>query len=107
MTDIRKELQKLVSYNKMNNDFIYDYIIAKNIKYTSNKNGIFINLSSLPNHDITQMFEHINKMSINIKSRNIEKITVSKKPKKIQIKYESLPELTDIEKKILDMSKTI
>lgn len=107
MTDIRKELQKLVSYSKMNNDFLYDYIITKDIKYTSNKNGIFINLSNLPNDDIMQMFEYINKMSINIKSRNIEKITVSKKSQKIEIKYETLPELSDIEKKIIDMSKTI
>ena len=107
MTDLRKKLQKLILNNQMNNDFLYDYIIANEIKHTSNKNGIFINLSGIDNKIIDDMYEYTNKMTINIQIRDVKNIPTEGK-KKLQTKsYKLLPTFNSIQKQILEMSKTI
>ena len=107
MNDLRKELYSIVSENKINNDFLYDYIIKNGIKYTSNKNGIFINLTKLNDDIVKDMYEYTNKMTINIKSREINKVFSVKKKEIIKEKYKSLPLFNSIEKEILEMSKNI
>ena len=59
MNDMRKELQKIVLENQMNNDFLYDYIIVNEIKHTSNKNGIFINLTNVSKDIIENIINYL------------------------------------------------
>ena len=107
MNDIRKELQKLVSQNQMNNDFLYDYIIVKEIKHTSNKNGIFINLSGIDDKIINDMYEYTNKMSVNIQTRDIKSEQIKEKKEIHKKSYKPLPCFNSIQNQILEMSKTI
>ena len=79
---MRKELQKIVLQNIMNNDFLYEYIIVNEIKHTSNKNGIFINLSKIDDKIVEDMYEYTQKMSMNIKTRNIKKCTYYRKKRR-------------------------
>tara|TARA_B110000285_G_scaffold79051_1_gene91120 strand:- start:329 stop:688 length:360 start_codon:yes stop_codon:yes gene_type:complete len=62
---------KMYIYNKINNleinSFILkDYILQNNIKYTKNKNGIFLNLNSLDDNNIINIYNIIiNKINYN------------------------------------------
>ena len=107
MNDIRKELQKLVSQNQMNNDFLYDYVIVNEIKHTSNKNGIFINLSGIDDKIINDMYEYTNKMSVNIQTRDIKSVPIKEKKEIHKKSYKPLPIFNSIQNQILEMSKTI
>ena len=107
MNDIRKELQKLVSQNQMNNDFLYDYVIVNEIKHTSNKNGIFINLSGIDDKIINDMYEYTNKMSVNIQIRDIKSLPIKEKKEIHKNLYKPLPSFNSIQNQILEMSKTI
>ena len=104
---MRKELQKIVSQNKMNNDFLYDYIIVNEIKHTSNKNGIFINLNGIDDKIINDMYEYTTKMSVNIQIIDIKPAPIIKKKELQQKIYKPLPTFNSIQKQILEMSKTI
>ena len=109
MTDKRKELQNKINENEINNNFLYDYIISNNIKYTSNKNGIFINLTKLDDKIIDDMYQYTIKMSFNIKSRNkvyAKKNMIENKINKKKT-YNKLPVFDLIENEILRLSKTI
>ncbi len=109
MNDMRKELQKKVLQNIMNNDFLYEYIIVNKIKHTSNKNGIFINLSKIDDKIINDMYEYITKMSVNMQDRDIKKhLNIIEKKEELHKKsYKPLPSFNLIQKQILEMSKTI
>ena len=107
MNDIRKELQKLVLQNQINNDFLYDYIILNKIKHTSNKNGIFINLSGIDDKILDDMYEYTTKMSVNMQIRDIKPTSIIKKKELQQKIYKPLPTFNSIQKQILEMSKTI
>ena len=104
---MRKELQKIVSQNNINNDFLYDYIILNEIKHTSNKNGIFINLSVMDDKIINDMYEYTTKMSVNIQIRDIKTVPIIKKNEIYKKSYKPLPCFNSIQKQILEMSKTI
>ena len=104
---MRKKLQKLVLQNEMNNDFLYDYIIVNEIKHTSNKNGIFINLSNIDDKIIDDMYEYTTKMSVNIQIRDIKTAPIIEKKEVHTKSYKPLPTFNSIQKQILEMSKTI
>ena len=68
---------KLYIYNKINNleinsYILKDYILQNNIKYTENKNGIFLNLNSLNDNDIKNIYNII------IKKINYNKLVINK-----------------------------
>ena len=107
MNDIRKELQKLVLQNQINNDFLYDYIILNKIKHTSNKNGIFINLSGIDDKIINDMYEYTTQMSVNIQTRDIKSLPITEKKEIHKKLYKPLPSFNSIQNQILEMSKTI
>ena len=108
MNDMRKELQNIVQQNKINNDFLYDYIIINKIKNTSNKNGIFINLTSIDDKIINDMYEYTTKMSINMQARDTKiQPTIIEKKEVHKKSYKSLPTFNSIQKEILELSKTI
>ena len=62
---------KMYIYNKINNleinsYILKDYILQNNIKYTENKNGIFLNLNSLDDNNIINIYNIIiNKINYN------------------------------------------
>ena len=108
MNDKKNKILKILSQNKINNDFMYNYVIINNIKHTKNINGIFINLNSIDDNIIDNMYEYIKTMSYNInEERNIKHLVVPKTIKKNNISYKSLPILDKVQNKILEMSKTI
>jgi len=63
--------KKQYIYNKINSlefnsIYIKDYVINSSIKYTENSNGIFINLSTVSDFDINNIYNIIiNKISYN------------------------------------------
>ena len=56
--------KKLFIYNKINDlsinsNILIDYVISNNLKYTKNNNGIFLNLYSVENIHIENMYNII------------------------------------------------
>ncbi len=112
MSNKRIELQKKISDNELYNDFLYEYIISNDINYTSNKNGIFINLTELDDNIIDEMYNYTIKMTHNIQTEkpsciNNEKNIIKKKNIINEIIYKPLPELKPYQKELIELSKTI
>ena len=104
----RKRIYDIVSQNSINNNFIYDYIISNNIRHTNNINGLFINLTRLNDSVIDDMYMYVTKVVSNINSRKNETLSITKSQSKPSAKiYKPLPVFTDIQTKILNLSKTI
>jgi len=113
MSNKRIELQTKISENEIYNDFLYEYIISNNINYTSNKNGIFVNLTELNNDVIDEMYDYIIKMTFNIQSHessveiNNKKNIIRKKNIIDEIVYKPLPKLKPYQIELIELSKTI
>jgi hypothetical protein len=110
--------KKQYIYDKINNlefntIYIRDYIINSNIKYTENNNGIFVNLNTIYDNDINNIYDIIlnkinynnmiidNEYQINTEIFNNSKIEIIKK------KYDSFDDLnfTEIELEIIKLSQ--
>tara|TARA_Y100001958_G_scaffold159682_1_gene162417 strand:- start:1746 stop:2111 length:366 start_codon:yes stop_codon:yes gene_type:complete len=71
MEHINIEEKKKFIYSKINNlefnsIYLKDYIINSNVKYTENSNGIFINLNTVSDFDIDNIYNIIiNKINYN------------------------------------------
>ena len=71
MDNINIEEKKQYIYNKINtlefnSIYIKDYVVNSNIKYTENSNGIFINLNTVSDFDIDNIYNIIiNKINYN------------------------------------------
>ena len=112
MLNKRIELQKKISDNELYNDFLYEYIISNDINYTSNKNGIFINLTELNDVVIDEMYNYTLKMTYNIQSEKSSyinnNINITEKKNIInKIIYKPLPELKPYQIELIELSKTI
>ena len=113
MSNKRIELQTKISENEIYNDFLYEYIISNDINYTSNKNGIFVNLTELDNDVIDEMYDYIIKMTYNIQSKkssveiNNKKNIIRKKNIIDENVYKPLPKLKPYQIELIELSKTI
>ena len=112
MLNKRIELQKKISDNELYNDFLYEYIISNDINYTTNKNGIFINLTELNDDIIDEMYNYTLKMTYNIQSVkssyiNHNKNVIEKKNIINEIIYKPLPKLKPYQIELIELSKTI
>ena len=106
--------------NKNKNNHFYFFIQLNNINYNKNKNGIFINLSILNEKIITKLYNYIqNDLNIilddnykNIKNKkNIKNTNIYNKNKnnikKVEILNNNKNNISDIDKQIINLSKTI
>ena len=106
-------IQKKIINNEINNDSIMYFVIKHKIIYSKNQNGIFINLSKIDKSIIDifydYIYNYINQNSINEYNINYyEQFTtniINKKPD--IIKYKSITGLSEVEKKIIKLSKDI
>jgi hypothetical protein len=121
-----KYISDEIENSNIDRNYIIKYILDENIKYTKNKNGIFVNLSILDDKNIDIMYEYMSekkydtfeqKRDKQIKNyKNIaETETDIKKDKDIKetidlnIKktFKKIDNLTDIDLQIIELSKTI
>lgn len=100
MNTVNIEEKKQYIYDKINNlefnsIYIKDYVVNSNIKYTENLNGIFINLNTVSDFDIDNIYNIIiNKINYNKllleKEYNIDNnYSNFKKENKIEMKYKN------------------
>ena len=52
-----------IENNNVDNNYIIKYIHLKNIKYTENNNGLFVNLSKIDNEHIDILYKYIHEKS--------------------------------------------
>ena len=111
-------IQISINNKKINHNYIKNFIKINNIKCTENMNGTFVNLSILDEKIIDILYDYIynnlnNKIEIernNIINESIKIINnppeknIIKKEEKIYIKKK---DLTPLELKIIELSKTI
>ena len=121
-----KYISDEIENSNIDRNYIIKYILDENIKYTKNKNGIFVNLSILDDKNIDIMYEYMSEKTYDtfeqkrdkqIKNyKNIgETETDIKKDKDIKetidlnIKktFKKIDNLTDIDLQIIELSKTI
>ena len=113
MDDKLEYIQKKITNNEINNDSIMYFIMKHKIIYSKNQNGIFINLSKIDKSIIDLLYDYIydyiNQNSTDEYNINYyEQFTTNKIKKEINtIKYKSITGLSDIEKKIIKLSKDI
>tara|TARA_B100000902_G_scaffold351767_1_gene361960 strand:+ start:42 stop:383 length:342 start_codon:yes stop_codon:yes gene_type:complete len=107
-------IESKINNNEINTEFIISFIEKYNIIYSTNQNGIFINLSKLDEFIVDKLYEYINNyvevFSNNILNTNYhEKYNIKsiKKKKAEIIKYKINNNLTKVEKDIIKMSKEI
>jgi len=122
----KKYIYDSIKNNEIDHQLIKSYIIANNISYSKNNNGIFINLSILDDIYIKDIYNLIytninNKIYnereeiltiINNKSEIYNNINNNKKlTNKLNIikekKYKKINNLSDIQLQIIELSKTI
>ena len=119
----QKYIFNKINNKEINHDYIKTFIIQNNIKYTENMNGIFINLTLLDEDIIEDLYIYIyeylhnfieeNRETImnNLKIENELKADIKKKKKPFKKeptkKYKNPPQLTDVEKYIIELSLTI
>ena len=104
-----------IQNNNVDNDYIIKYIHLKNIKYTENNNGIFINLSKIDDIHIDILYKYINEKSYNVFEEERDEIILNymqiantnKTIDKSKIKYKQIKNLSDIDLEIIELSKTI
>ena len=111
---------KMFIYNKLtnlevNSFLLNDYVINNDVKYTENKNGIFLNLNSLNNKQVNDIYNIINnkikyndmisniQYKISIDEKNINCVEIETKDVKI---YNKLNEdmFSDIELELIKLS---
>jgi len=104
-----------IQNNNVDNDYIIKYIHLKNIKYTENNNGIFINLSKIDDIHIDILYKYINEKSYNVFEEERDEIILNymqiantnKTVDKSKIKYKQIENLSKIDLEIIELSKTI
>ena len=67
--DELKKLNKIVSnLNEIHHKKIFEIINSNNIKFSENRNGVFINLNNLPGNIIDEIQKYINYVKIQEKN---------------------------------------
>lgn len=122
-----KYISDEIENSNIDRNYIIKYILDENIKYTKNKNGIFVNLSILDDKNIDILYEYMSEKTYDtfeqkrdkqIKNyKNIaETETTDKKEtndikdttdKNIKKTFKQIDNLTDIDLQIIELSKTI
>jgi len=106
-----------IENNNVDNNYIIKYIHLKNIKYTENNNGLFVNLSKIDDKHIDILYKYIHEKSYNIFEQEREEIisncieitNKNKNKNKMNIikTYKQIENLSDIDIQIIELSKTI
>jgi len=112
-----------INSREINHSYIKTFVIQNDIKFTENMNGIFINLTLLDEHIIEGLYKYIYEYlhnfikedretvlnNLKIENELIKKNKKIRKPliKKQTKKYKNPPELTDVEKNIIELSLNI
>jgi len=112
-----------INSREINHSYIKTFVIQNDIKFTENMNGIFINLTLLDEHIIEDLYKYIYEYlhnfikedretvlnNLKIENELIKKNKKIRKPliKKQTQKYKIPPQLTDVEKNIIELSLTI
>lgn len=113
MDDKLEYIQKKITNNEINNDSIMYFVMKHKIIYSKNQNGIFINLSKIDKSIIDLFYDYIynyinqnstDEYNINYYEQ-FTKNTIKKKSD--TIKYKIITGLSDVEKKIIKLSKDI
>ena len=121
--DKRKYIFNKINNREINHGYIKTFVIQNDIKFTENMNGIFVNLTLLDRDIIDELYNYIydylhnyieenrdtilNDLKIENELKSIEKKKNKpyiNQPKKI---YKEPPQLTNIEKDIIELSKKI
>ena len=121
--DKRKYIFNKINNKEINHSYIKTFVIQNDIKYTENMNGIFVNLTLLNEDIIDDLYNYIYEYLHNFIEENRETIinnlkieielkAITKKIKKPFKKeptkiYKNPPQLTDVEKNIIELSKQI
>ena len=108
-------INKCIIDKKIDHKYINSFIRLHNIKYTKNMNGTFINLSILDEELINLFYNYIYKNLnniINIERENtlfkLKNIKNEKNKEIVKNKiYKKKENLTELEIKIIELSKTI
>ena len=121
-----KYISDEIENSNIDRNYIIKYILDENIKYTKNKNGIFVNLSILDDKNIDILYEYMSEKTYDtfeqkrdkqiknykniaetettdIKTTDIKE-TIDKNIKKT---FKQIDNLTDIDLQIIELSKTI
>ena len=104
-----------IENNNVDNNYIIKYIHLKNIKYTENNNGLFVNLSKIDDEHIDILYKYIHEKSYNIFEQEREEIILNytqitnknKTNEKNKKTYKQMENLSDIDLQIIEYSKTI
>jgi len=106
-----------IENNNVDNNYIIKYIHLKNIKYTENNNGLFVNLSKIDDKHVDILYKYIHEKSYNIFEQEREEIILkcieitnkntNKTIDKSKIKYKQIKNLSKIDLEIIELSKTI
>ena len=112
-TDSKKQyIYDKINNLEINSIYIRDYIVNSNIKYTENSNGIFVNLNTINDDDINNIYDIIlnkinynnmiidNEYKINKEVLNINKREIIKK----NDNFDNL-NFTEIELEIIKLSQ--
>ena len=121
-----KYISDEIENSNIDRNYIIKYILDENIKYTKNKNGIFVNLSILDDKNIDILYEYMSEKTYDtfeqkrdkqiknykniaetetdIKKDKDIKETIDKNIKKT---FKQIDNLTDIDLQIIELSKTI
>ena len=129
-----KYISDEIENSNIDRNYIIKYILDENIKYTKNKNGIFVNLSILDDKNIDIMYEYMSEKKYDTfeqkrdkeitKYKNTTDITDTTDIKKdttdtdikkdketidknIKKTFKQIDNLTDIDLQIIELSKTI
>jgi len=121
-----KYISDEIENSNIDRNYIIKYILDENIKYTKNKNGIFVNLSILDDKNIDILYEYMSEKTYDtfeqkrdkqiknykniaetetdIKKDKDIKETIDKNIKKT---FKQIDNLTEIDLQIIELSKTI
>jgi len=121
--DQRKYIFNKINNKEINHGYIKTFVIQNDIKYTENMNGIFINLTLLDQYIINDLYNYIyeylhnyiegnrdivlNNLKIEYELKEVEKKKNKMYKKEPTKKYKNPPQLTDVEKDIIELSKQI
>ena len=121
-----KYISDEIENSNIDRNYIIKYILDENIKYTKNKNGIFVNLSILDDKNIDIMYEYMSEKKYDTfeqkrdkQIKNYKNIAETEKDikkdkdiketidKNIKKTFKKIDNLTDIDLQIIELSKTI
>lgn len=109
MSDKRIIIHDILSYYNFNSEDLMNIIISHKIDYSTNSNGIFVNLSLLSDNIIDMIYNKLQEYIQTIKSK--KKSTVSTKQKNIVNEIsEFIPhpdeiQLNELQNKLIELSK--